>query len=392
MIVYSDYIKNSAVCKRLSMAKRVMAPDYLLNHRYWLTGYVRWYSMVYVITDSMKQISIEDFIKGIPKAELHLHIEGTFEPELMFEIAGRNNIKIKYKSVDELKKAYDFDNLQDFLNIYYEGAGVLIEERDFYEMTLAYLEKAHSQNVIHTEIFFDPQTHTDRGIEFGTVIHGISRALEEGKNKMGISSKLIMCFLRHLDEDAAMKTLAAGLEHKELITAVGLDSSEVGNPPAKFQKVFAQARKEGFLTVAHAGEEGPAEYVREALDLLKVSRVDHGNHSLDDEKLVHELVSRRIPLTVCPLSNLKLRVIKDLIRHPLKKMMEKGLLVTINSDDPAYFGGYINENYVAISKALQLTKDEICQLAKNSFNASFLSEKSKKQMIEKVDEYSQENG
>lgn len=336
-------------------------------------------------------VTIHDFIQGIPKAELHLHIEGTFEPELMFEIARRNNIKIKYKSVEELKKAYDFDNLQDFLNIYYAGAGVLIEERDFYDMTLAYLEKAHSQNVIHTEIFFDPQTHTDRGIEFGTVIHGISRALKEGQNKMGISSKIIMCFLRHLDEDSAMKTLASGLKYKDLITAVGLDSSEVGNPPSKFQKVFAQARKEGFLTVAHAGEEGSAEYVREALDLLKVSRVDHGNHSLDDEKLVQELVSRKIPLTVCPLSNLKLKVIRDINQHPLRKMMDKGLLVTINSDDPAYFGGYVNENYLAISTALQLTKDEICQLAKNSFNASFLSEKSKKQMIEKVDQYNKQN-
>jgi len=335
----------------------------------------------------MNTISLEDFIKGIPKAELHLHIEGTFEPELMFEIAKRNNKKIKYKSVKELKEAYDFDNLQDFLNIYYEGAGVLIEEQDFYDMTWAYLKKAHSQNVIHAEIFFDPQTHTDRGIKFTTVIKGISRALKDGQNELGISSRLIMCFLRHLDEESAMKMLATALKYKDLITAVGLDSSEVGHPPSKFQRVFERARQKGFLTVAHAGEEGPAEYIWEALNLLKVSRVDHGNHSLDDEKLVQELVKRKMPLTVCPLSNLKLKVVENLKKHPLRTMLQKGLLVTINSDDPAYFGGYINENYLAISKALNLSKDEIVRLAKNSFNASFLSEGIKKQMIEKVEKF-----
>ena len=335
--------------------------------------------------------SLEEFIKGIPKAELHLHIEGTFEPELMLKIAKRNNIKSKYKSVDELKKAYAFSNLQDFLDIYYEGASVLIKEQDFYDMTWAYLEKAHSQNVIHTEIFFDPQTHTDRGIKFGTVIQGISRALKDGQNKLGISSRLIMCFLRHLDEAAALKTLKEALNYKDLITAVGLDSSEVGHPPSKFQKVFARARAEGFLTVAHAGEEGPAEYVWEALNLLKVSRVDHGNHSLDDGKLVQELVSRKMPLTICPLSNLKLKVVDDLKRHPLRRMLEKELLVTINSDDPAYFGGYVNENYLAISRALDLSKEDIVKLAKNSFNASFLDEEKKQQMITKVERYYQEN-
>jgi len=323
--------------------------------------------------------SLEEFIKGIPKAELHLHIEGTFEPELMLKIAKRNNIKSKYKSVDELKKAYAFSNLQDFLDIYYEGASVLIKEQDFYDMTWAYLEKAHSQNVIHTEIFFDPQTHTDRGIKFGTVIQGISRALKDGQNKLGISSRLIMCFLRHLDEAAALKTLKEALNYKDLITAVGLDSSE------------ARARAEGFLTVAHAGEEGPAEYVWEALNLLKVSRVDHGNHSLDDGKLVQELVSRKMPLTICPLSNLKLKVVDDLKRHPLRRMLEKELLVTINSDDPAYFGGYVNENYLAISRALDLSKEDIVKLAKNSFNASFLDEEKKQQMITKVERYYQEN-
>jgi len=335
----------------------------------------------------MNTNSIDNFIKNIPKAELHLHIEGTFEPELMFEIAKRNNKKIKYDSVEDLKKAYDFNNLQEFLDIYYSGAGVLIEEQDFYDMTWAYLEKIHSQNVIHTEIFFDPQTHTDRGIKFDTVIKGITRALQDGKNKLGISSKLIMCFLRHLDEESALKTLKEAMKYKNLITAVGLDSSEVGNPPSKFKKVFEESIKAGFLTVAHAGEEGPSEYVWEALDLLKVSRVDHGNNSMDDEKLVKELVSRKIPLTLCPLSNLKLKVVKDLKQDPLRKMMSIGILATINSDDPAYFGGYINENYLAISEALNLSKEEIFKLAKNSFIASFLNEEEKKQMIEKVDKY-----
>jgi len=337
----------------------------------------------------MNTQSINDFIKDIPKAELHIHIEGSFEPELMFEIAKRNNLEIKYKSVEEVKEAYNFNNLQDFLDIYYAGASVLIKEQDFYDMTWAYLKKVHSQNVIHTEIFFDPQTHTDRGIAFSTVINGISRALQDGQEKLGISWKLIMCFLRHLDENSAMKTLEEALKYKDLITAVGLDSSEVGNPPSKFQDVFEKARQEGFLAVAHAGEEGPAKYVWEALDLLKVSRIDHGNHSLDDEELVQELVKRKMPLTVCPLSNLKLKVVQDLTKHPLREMLKKGLLATINSDDPAYFGGYINENYIEIAKALDLSKEEIVQLTKNSFEASFLSEEKKKQMLTKVNGYYQ---
>lgn len=331
--------------------------------------------------------TIEEFIKNIPKAELHLHIEGTFEPELMFQIAKRNNKKIKYQSVEELKKAYDFNNLQEFLDIYYEGASVLIEEQDFYNMTWAYLERIHAQNVIHTEIFFDPQTHTDRGIKFETAINGIHRALKDGREKLGISSHIIMCFLRHLSEDSAMKTLNDSLPYKDWIKGVGLDSSETGNPPSKFTKVFEKARNEGFLTVAHAGEEGPAEYIWEALNLLKVSRVDHGNHSLDDEKLVKTLVELKMPLTVCPLSNLKLKVVKDLKDHPLRKMMDNGLLVTINSDDPAYFGGYVNENYLEINKALNLSKEEILQLAKNSFTASFLTEEEKNKIIEKLNQY-----
>lgn len=335
----------------------------------------------------MSAYSIENFIKGIPKAELHLHIEGTFEPELMFEIAKKNGKKTQYTSVEELKKAYNFNNLQEFLDIYYAGANVLIEEQDFYDITWAYLQKAHTQKVFHTEIFFDPQTHTNRGIKFSTVIEGISRALRDGKNKLGISSKLIMSFLRHLDEDAAIKTLEQSLPYKKLITAVGLDSSEIGNPPSKFQNVFEQARKEGFLTVAHAGEEGTSQYIWEAIDILKVARVDHGNHCMDDEKLIQELVYRKIPLTLCPLSNLKLKVIQDLKNHPVKKMMEKGLIVTINSDDPAYFGGYIEENYRAVSQALDMSKEDIYQLAKNSFSASFLDEEEKKHMIEKVESY-----
>jgi adenosine deaminase len=330
---------------------------------------------------------LTNFIKTIPKAELHLHIEGTFEPELMFEIAKRNNKKIKFQSVEEIKNAYNFNNLQEFLDIYYEGAGVLIEEQDFYDMTWAYLKKANSQNVTHTEIFFDPQTHTDRKIPFEKAIKGISKALENAKTEFGISSKLIMCFLRHLNEESAMKTLEEGIRHKDLIQAVGLDSSEVGNPPSKFQKVFNKAKQAGFLCVAHAGEEGPAEYIWEAIDLLKVSRIDHGNHSLDDENLVTELVKRKIPLTVCPLSNLKLKVVKDLKEHPLKTMMEKGLIVTINSDDPAYFGGYINENYIEITKALNLSKKDIMTLAKNSFEGSFLSEKEKEEKLEELKKF-----
>jgi len=332
-------------------------------------------------------MSIEDFINGIPKAELHVHIEGTFEPELMFEIAKRNNARIKYKSVEEIREAYKFNNLQDFLDLYYEGAGILTEEEDFYELTLAYLEKAVSQNVLHSEIFFDPQTHTGRGIKFSTVIKGIHKALAEAEEKFGVSTGLIMCFLRDLDESAAMKTLEEALAYRERIMAVGLDSAEIGNPPSKFQDVFTRAREAGFLTVAHGGEEGPAKYVREALELLKVSRIDHGNHCLDDDKLTEELIRRKIPLTVCPLSNLRLKVIDRMEDHPLRRMMERGLLVTVNSDDPAYFGGYINENYLAITKALNLTADDIYKLAKNSFEASFLEESIKDKMLARVREY-----
>lgn len=339
----------------------------------------------------MNNKNIKEFIKKIPKAELHLHIEGTFEPELMFKIAKRNKIEIKYKSVKEIRKAYNFNNLQDFLDIYYAGASVLTEEEDFYDLTWDYLQKVHAENVIHVEIFFDPQTHTDRGVKFSTVINGINRALNDAKTKFKITSELILCFLRHLDENAAMQTLNEALPYKDKIIAVGLDSSEVGHPPSKFQNVFAKAKEMGFLTVAHAGEEGPAEYVWEALNLLKVSRVDHGNNSLDDEKLVQELVNRKMPLTVCPLSNLKLKVVKNLKKHPLKKMLEKGLLAMVNSDDPAYFGGYLNENYLKIAEALDLSKEEVLQLAKNSFTASFLTQKQKDEIYINLEKYFNEN-
>lgn len=328
--------------------------------------------------------AIEDFINRIPKAELHLHIEGTFEPELMFEIARRNKLKLKYNSVNELKAAYNFNNLQEFLDIYYSGADVLIEEQDFYDLTWAYLQKIHSQNVVHTEIFFDPQTHTSRGVPFKKVISGIHQALNDGQKKLGISSKLILSILRHLSEDSAFRTLEEALEYKNWITAIGLDSSEKGYPPSKFQRVFEKAREEGFLTVAHAGEEGPPEYVWEALNLLYVSRIDHGNRSLEDFSLIAELVEKKMPLTICPLSNLKLKVVHDISKHPLAEMLEKGMIATVNSDDPAYFGGYINENYLSVANALNLTKEHIVILAKNSFTASFLDEESKQKMIEKV--------
>ncbi|MDR3611190.1 MAG: adenosine deaminase [Ignavibacteriaceae bacterium] len=336
-------------------------------------------------------ILIEDFINGIPKVELHLHIEGTFEPELMFQIAKRNNVSIKFNSVRELKDAYSFNNLQDFLNIYYEGANVLLTQQDFYDLTNAYLEKIHSQNVHHCEIFFDPQTHTKRGVNFETIISGIHEALVQAKEEKGISSNLIMCFLRDMDIESAFNTLEEAIPFKNWIKGVGLDSAEVGNPPSKFKDVFDRARAAGFITVAHAGEEGPAEYVRQALDLLKVSRIDHGNKSLDDDKLVDDLVRLKMPLTICPLSNHKLRVVADLKNHPLKKMMDRGLAVTINSDDPAYFGGYMNENYNAIANALDLSKEDIYTITKNSINASFISDSDKLIMHQKVDNYMEHN-
>lgn len=330
---------------------------------------------------------IKQFINDLPKAELHLHIEGSFEPELMFMIADRNKIKMKYNSVEELKSAYDFNNLQEFLDIYYAGANVLKIEEDFYDLTMAYFVKVHSQNVIHTEIMFDPQTHTDRGVSFDVVINGIKSAQNFAKKEFGISSKLIMSFLRHLDEDSAFKTLKQSLPYKNLITAVGLDSSELGNPPSKFKNVFAEAKKIGFINVAHAGEEGPAEYVWDAINNLSISRIDHGNKSLDDEDLVNLLVEMKIPLTVCPLSNIKLCNVDIIENHPIKNMIDKGLIATVNSDDPAYFGGYMNENYFAVTDALKLTKEDLYQLTLNSFNSTFLENEEKNILVSKLNSY-----
>lgn len=328
---------------------------------------------------------IAAYIRQIPKAELHLHIEGSLEPEQMFALAQRNNIAIPYATVEDVRKAYNFSNLQDFLDIYYAGAKVLRTEQDFYDLTWAYLTKAHSQNVRHTEIFFDPQTHTERDIAFETVISGINQALIDGENKLGMTNKLIMCFLRHLSEERALQTLEEALPYKKLLVGVGLDSSEVGHPPAKFSKVFAKASAAGLRLVAHAGEEGPASYIWEALQILNIDRVDHGNRALDDEKLVSELKRRQMALTVCPLSNHKLKVVSDLTKHPLKTMLNKGLLVTVNSDDPAYFGGYVNENYLAVQQAAaNLDFHDIYKLAENSFKASFLEEPQKQAMLQEL--------
>ncbi len=331
--------------------------------------------------------NLKRYIGLIPKAELHVHIEGTFEPELMFEIARRNDIPLKYDSEEALRKAYRFGNLQDFLDLYYEGTKVLLHERDFYDLTMAYLRKARRENVLYAEIFFDPQAHTSRGVAFDTVIHGITRALKDAENESGISSKLIMCFLRHLSEQSAMETLESALSHKDKIIAVGLDSSEKGNPPGKFFRVFRRAQEEGFFVVAHAGEEGPAEYVWEAIDLLEAERIDHGVASITDSALMDELRDREIPLTVCPLSNLKLNVVDTLKNLPVKAFLEKEILVTLNSDDPSYFGGYINENYLQTAEALELSEKDIHTLAKNSFMASFITQSERDTYLKKLDEF-----
>ncbi len=334
---------------------------------------------------------MKDFIKNLPKAELHLHIEGSFEPSLMFEIAKRNQIEIPFKSVKEIENAYQFSCLQDFLDIYYQGANVLQTEQDFYDLTYSYLEKCAVQNVRHTEIMFDPQTHTDRGVSFKTVINGISKACDDAKEKLEVSSLLIMSYLRHLSEDDCFKTLEQALPFKDKITCVGLDSSEKGNPPSKFAKVFAKSVEEGFIPVAHAGEEGDADYVWEALDILKIKRIDHGNNSLQDNKLVKEIIKRDLALTVCPLSNTALKVVDDLKDHPLKKMINLGLKVTINSDDPAFFGGQVNENYFQIQKALDLSKEDLYLLAKNSFQYSFLDQVTKNKYIDELEHYYNKN-
>ncbi len=334
---------------------------------------------------------MKEFIKNMPKAELHLHIEGSFEPELMFKIAQRNNIEIPYKSVEEIKEAYRFSCLQDFLNIYYQGAGVLITEQDFYDLTYSYLKKCATQNVRHTEIMFDPQTHTERGVLFETVINGISNACDEAQKELGVSSLLIMSYLRHLSQDDAFKTLEASLPFKNKITAVGLDSSEKGNPPSKFKDVYEASVKEGYIPVAHAGEEGSSDYVWEAISILGIKRIDHGNNSLQDQYLVNEIIKRDMALTVCPLSNTALKVVDDLKNHPLKKMMDMGLKVTVNSDDPAYFGGQVNKNFLEIQKALNLTKSDLYQLAKNSFTYSLINQTKKQQYLTELEVYYNNN-
>jgi adenosine deaminase len=324
-------------------------------------------------------------IDNLPKAELHVHIEGTLEPEMMLALAKRNGVKLPYETVDDIRKAYQFDCLQDFLDLYFLGMSVLITEKDFYDLTWAYLERVHADRLTHVELFFDAQAHTDRGVAFETVLGGITSALEHAQKEFGITSKLIMCFLRHLPEDQAFETLACACKHKDHIFGVGLDSSEKGLPPSLFSRVFAEARREGFVPVAHAGEEGPAEYVTQALDDLQVQRVDHGNRALEDPALVARLVRQQTPLTMCPLSNLRLKGIPSLEAHPLKVALDAGLLATVNSDDPSYFGGYINDNYKAVQGALGLSEIELIKLARNSFAASFLTDSEKQVELDKID-------
>jgi adenosine deaminase len=326
-------------------------------------------------------------IRGIPKAELHLHIEGTLEPELMFALAAKHGVALPYASVDALRAAYQFDSLQSFLDLYYAGAAVLRDEDDFHALTTAYLRRVHADGVVHVEIFFDPQTHSERGIAFATALNGIRRALADGEREFGISYRIILCFLRHLSADDAMHTLEQALPYKDAIVAVGLDSSERGHPPSKFTAVFDRARKEGFLAVAHAGEEGPPAYIVEVLDLLKVARIDHGVRCEEDAALVERLARERIPLTVCPLSNVKLCVYAKIEQHNLKRLLDRGLCVTVNSDDPAYFGGYVVDNYLAVQRGLGLSKGEIARLAANSIEASFLPEGQKIVLRDRLDAY-----
>jgi adenine deaminase len=333
---------------------------------------------------------MEGFIRGIPKAELHLHIEGTLEPDMMFELARRHRIELPYASVEQLRQAYSFSNLQSFLDIYYRGADVLRDESDFHALTSAYLRRAHADGVVHAEIFFDPQTHTARGVPFAAVLAGIRGALEEAGRSFGITHRLILCFLRHLSAQDALTTLEQALPYIGAIAAVGLDSSEAGHPPAKFAEVFARARSEGLLTVAHAGEEGPPEYVTEALDLLQVKRVDHGVRSEEDPALLARLIRERMPLTVCPLSNVRLRVFGRMEDHNLRRLLQQGLCVTVNSDDPAYFGGYVAENYLAVQRALGLSRQEVVQLASNSFEASFLPESEKQAWLARIRRFDSE--
>lgn len=324
-------------------------------------------------------------IDNLPKAELHLHIEGTLEPEMMLAMAKRNGVELPYKTVEDVRKAYQFDCLQDFLDLYYLGMSVLLTEKDFHDLTWAYLERVHADRLTHVELFFDPQAHTDRGVSFETVLDGITSALEAAKKEMGITSKLIMCFLRHLPEEQAFEALECACKHKDRIFGVGLDSTEKGIPPSTFARAFEAARREGFTPVAHVGEEGTAENVREALDVLKIDRVDHGNSALDDPALTRRLADQQTPLTMCPISNWRLKGIPSLSASPVKQALDAGLLVTVNSDDPSYFGGYLNDNYRAVLEHLGLTAPEIIQLAKNSFAGSFLSRAEKQEQLDKID-------
>ncbi len=332
------------------------------------------------------------FIQGLPKVELHLHIEGSLEPELMFKLAKRNGIDIPYSSPSELRDAYQFEDLQSFLDLYYQGADALRTEQDFYDLTWEYLERCKEDNVIHTEIFFDPQTHTDRGIDFDTVINGIARALTDGREQLGITSQIIACFLRHLSEESAFETLQSVFKHRDKIIGVGLDSSEKGNPPAKFMQVFQQAKEAGLLTVAHAGEEGPAQNISDAIEMLEVSRIDHGVRCVEDETLVKSLIESKMPLTVCPLSNIKLCVFEDMKHHNIVDLLRKGVAVTINSDDPAYFGGYMTDNFLAVNQAHPMSHEELAKLTLNAIDASFIDEELKatyrSQVQQSVDQYS----
>jgi adenine deaminase len=330
---------------------------------------------------------MQAFIRGLPKAELHLHLEGTLEPELALRLAHKHGLQLPHASVEALRQSYEFDDLQSFLDIYTAAIEVLRDEDDFYQLTHAYLQRAHSQGIVHVEPFFDPQSHTSRNIAFATVLQGISRALLQAERDWGITHRLIMCFLRHLSAQEAMHTLTQALPHKDAITAVGLDSTELGHPPAKFAAVFERARSHGLLTVAHAGEEGPASNVRDSLDLLQVRRIDHGVRCEEDSALVERLARERVPLTMCPLSNVKLKVFRQLSEHNIRRLLQRGLCVTINSDDPAYFGGYLNENYLAVHLELGMPASELAQLARNSFEASFLPAVQKQQWLDRIDDY-----
>jgi adenosine deaminase len=329
---------------------------------------------------------ILQFIASLPKAELHLHIEGTLEPEMAFQLAAKHGVALPYAGIEAMRQAYQFANLQSFLDIYYAGAELLRDEADFHALTAAYLRKAHSQGVVHAEIFFDPQTHTQRGVAFDSVVGGIRRALLEAERELGITHRLILCFLRHLSAEEAMRTLEQALPFGDVIAGVGLDSSESGHPPSKFAAVFDRARRAGLLAVAHAGEEGPAAYISEALDVLQVRRIDHGVRCEEDPELVRRLVRERVPLTVCPLSNIRLRVFDRMEAHNLKRLLDLGVCVTVNSDDPAYFGGYLLENYLAVQQALDLSKPDLALLARNSIEASFLAPSEQRRWFAAIDD------